>query len=418
MDGDELDINAEIGDYRRNIKRNLKLNNGDSISWDLSFNTDPKPYENLNKHILGAGSHSETWKEPKIEYTFECFVEPEFSLNGFNGVLKTTIGDKEPETWSFSFNVEVVPYKDSVCNIIERKQQSIEINEDIINDEEDRVLREMIIDYCSKMVIDDFPAHIDNKIKKAKEIGMQVSGMEVFRKIIEDYQALKKIIEKKIEENKNTENENYNEVNFHEQKRLFILDKRFLMMDYISKIRLSIDNEVQTNKLNNSDILPKLKIRKNIYDYSYSFFEIIVFNKVDIEVFKTCFEHIYVHIIHGTLIKPMKEKEDDNCDAELRREYNGLAIMLAYPELELESIFKFLLYKKGDYTKDKLPKADYNIRNNERNVNDTNVIYIRRLLKDKNIIPYLDHYLCSEQGRSSVLAFCLKELFIQKKELL
>lgn len=423
-DGDELDINAEIGDYRRNIKRNLKLNNGDSISWDLSFNTDPKPYENLNKHILGAGSHQETWnsEKPRIEYTFDCFVEPEFSLNGFNGVLKTTIGEKDPETWSFSFPVKVVPYKDSVCDNIEREQQSIEKNEDIINDEEDKILRNMVDEHCRAMTINDFPLHIEKNIATAQNIGkekswMEVSWMEVSRKIQEDFHNLKKKIEKKIEENKNTEN--YREVNIDEKKRLFLLDQRLLMMKYLSKIRERIGKVVAQdyNKLN---IPPELEIREDIYKNSFLFFEIIDSTKVDIDVFKKCLEHIYVNESKGTPIKPIKPKTDDNKDDELRREYNGLAIMLAYPELELKYLYKFLLYQKGDYKKegkDKIPKVGYDISKNVRNVHDTNLIYIEKLLKDKAVNTFLDQYLCSEQGQSSVLAFCLKELFIQKKEM-
>ena len=134
-DGDELDINAEIGDYRRNIKRNLKLKNGDSISWNLSFNTDPKPYEDINKHVLGAGLHSEIWnsEKPRIEYTFDCFVEPEFNLNAFNGVLKTTIGDKKPETWSFKFTVEIIPYKVGSSNN-KSHEATLHTNESMTND--------------------------------------------------------------------------------------------------------------------------------------------------------------------------------------------------------------------------------------------------------------------------------------------
>lgn len=110
-DGEEMDICAEIEGYRRHIKRNLKLNDGDQISWNLSFNTAPEPYEDLNKHILGAGSHSETWNgNSRIDFTFDCFVRSEFRLNGFTVVLNTIIGKEELDTCKLP--VEVRPYKD------------------------------------------------------------------------------------------------------------------------------------------------------------------------------------------------------------------------------------------------------------------------------------------------------------------
>lgn len=160
-DGEEADIIAEIGNYQRKIRRNLKLDDGKRICWDLSFDTDPEAYENLNKHIRGAGSHSEIWNSEKlrIEYTFKCFVKPEFTLNGFNGVLKTTIGDKEPETWSFSFPVEVVPYKEG-CFSLDGEKDSILIPDfesmhkfDIIKEElkgKEFDLREIWDIFCKK----------------------------------------------------------------------------------------------------------------------------------------------------------------------------------------------------------------------------------------------------------------------------
>ena len=97
IDGNEADINAEINGYGyipRKI-RDLKLNNGDQILWELSFNTNPKP--EYAKHILGADRKDIFWdsEKTKADYTFECFVEQEFEVNGFNGVLKTTVGKNE-----------------------------------------------------------------------------------------------------------------------------------------------------------------------------------------------------------------------------------------------------------------------------------------------------------------------------------
>ncbi len=111
-DGNEADLNAEIDGYGfipRRI-RGLKLNNGDQILWELSFNTNPKP--EYAKHILGADRKNIIWdsEKTKADYTFECFVEQEFEVNGFNGVLKTTVGKNEIDKWIFP--VTVLPYKD------------------------------------------------------------------------------------------------------------------------------------------------------------------------------------------------------------------------------------------------------------------------------------------------------------------
>lgn len=112
-DGDKVDIVAEIDGYRPHTISNLKLNNGDKISWELCFDTNPKPeYAQYLEHIKGERSYFDTWNsdEPEIRRTFDFFVEEAFPLNGFNGVLKTTIGENKLDEWPFTVNV--LPYKD------------------------------------------------------------------------------------------------------------------------------------------------------------------------------------------------------------------------------------------------------------------------------------------------------------------
>lgn len=112
-DGDEIDINVEIDKYQKHRKRNLKLNDGDHIKWDVSFNTRPmSEYTQYLKHIVGERSFTDTWKSDtsEIRHTFEFFMEDAFPLNGFNVDLKTTIGENELDIWPFK--VDVLPYKD------------------------------------------------------------------------------------------------------------------------------------------------------------------------------------------------------------------------------------------------------------------------------------------------------------------
>lgn len=126
-DGDKVDIVAEIDGYRPHTISNLKLNNGDKISWELCFDTNPKPeYAQYLEHIKGERSYFDTWNsdEPEIRRTFYFFVEEAFPLNGFNGVLKTIIGENKLDEWPFTVNV--LPYKDdkAIYKVLSLEQQA------------------------------------------------------------------------------------------------------------------------------------------------------------------------------------------------------------------------------------------------------------------------------------------------------
>lgn len=382
-DGDELDINAEIGNFRRNIKRNLKLNNGDSISWDLSFNTDPKPYENLNKHILGAGSHQETWnsEKPRIEYTFVCFVEPEFCLNGFNGVLKTTIGDKEPETWSFSFNVEVVPYKDNA----EQRQQSIEKKEDKTNKVDDVRISALVSQLLNKKEGDvsfskieayfkykDLKEHIEKQIKEVGKISAEMSHM-----LQQDYIIIKNRLISNGEENL-----------IQLKKDIYKLDKRQEMLNELVDIR-----EFLAPLPGNVE-----RLRKRAQD----FFSCLFVDKIDIEVF-------------NVLLKKIYSKNDGSevqwISGNLTHAFTGLAIVLAKPDIKFELMHKhFVISSRPPKNPQARVRPEITEESRREQIKKAAINFIVNFQKDNIIKEVLDRYLDTKEGKSSVFAYYLREV--------
>ena len=110
----------------------------------------------------------------------------------------------------------------------------------------------------------------------------------------------------------------------------------------------------------------------------------------------------------------------------LRMAYNGLAIKMAYKEIDNESIFKYIYYKsddnKGDNRetkKEKLPQEKINKKKEKNEIDytwqerkgyvDKHVLkYINRIMRDKGVKIELEQYL--KRNNSSVFASYLKDL--------
>ena len=387
-DADELDINAEIGDYRRNIKRNLKLKNGDPISWNLSFNTDPKPYEDINKHILGAGLHSEIWnsEKPRIDYTFDCFLEPEFCLNGFNGVLKTAIGDKDPETWLFSFNVEVVPHnKDSNKDNTERERQSIEKNEDKTNKVDDVRISALLSQLLNKKEVDvsfskieayfknkDLKEHIDNQIKEVGKISAEMSLM-----LQQDYIIIK---------NRLISNGEENLIQF--KKNIYKLDKRQEMLNELVDIR--------------KFLAPLPGNVERLRERAQDFFSCLFVDKIDIEVFNVLLKEIY-------------SKNDGSevlwISGNLTHAFTGLAIVLAKPDIKFELMHKhFVISSRPPKNPQARVRPEITEESRREQIKKAAINFIINFQKDNIIKEVLDRYLDTKEGKSSVFAYYLREV--------
>lgn len=396
IDGNEADINAEINGYGyipRKI-RDLKLNNDDQILWELSFNTNPKP--EYAKHILGADRKNIIWdsEKTKVDYTFECFVEQEFEVNGFNGILKTTVGKNEIDKWTFP--VTVLPYKDDKTidkgqnseRQGEESKPSIEAGADTISKVSyDAVLRE----YGDKN-LNQLKEYIEKQIEKAKDTHMLMSP-----ELQDNYDDIKNEIDKLQEYNKNDLSDKW--------KRLYVCDKRLEMLIELKIIRDRIIPLAENKK----DEQTKICDRTAIKNSSKNFFWLIEYDKIDVD-------------IYSIISKAYRNDDGDELlrfpYGDLRMAYNGLAIKMAYKDIDDTRIKYYIDYKRDHPKKnEKIPQIpagekcerDVNWTERSRLVKNEVTKYLNRLIKDKDIKLELELYLKREP--SSIFAYYLRALF-------
>lgn len=403
-DGDKVDIVAEIDGYRPHTISNLKLNNGDKISWELCFDTDPKPeYAQYLEHIKGERSYFDTWNsdEPEIRRTFNFFVEEAFPLNGFNGVLKTTIGENKLDEWPFT--VTVLPYKEHFSKLKEENlhQEVIECDAHTINS----YIRDIKIgsDEYKNMSLNDMQIHIDKKLREYNRTGM--AG-----RIRQDYYDLQDEINKKIKERENNKDVIYDDSFLKGQReRLYILDKRMDMLKSLNEIGKAVDGMFE------SKVFSK-EARCEVKKLSACFFEL-----VSDDFYDTYLKRIYTDE-KGEIkfFYDGKEKDDDGKEFTkeiLRREYNGLAIMLSKPQMCLDDLHKCLYYEIADKRNEeqKIPNAVF-LNKKGRNVGIMIIPYINKIKIDKKLESELDNYLHSKEGHSSVIAYFLREICRSNKK--
>lgn len=391
IDGNEADINAEINGYGyipRKI-RDLKLNNGDQILWELSFNTNPKP--EYAKHILGADRKNIIWdsEKTKADYTFECFVEQEFEVNGFNGVLKTTVGKNEIDKWTFP--VIVLPYKDLLGG---NTPTEIKSEENSITKLNSTNIKEVEVDEkkvnAFKTAYNDTAKLLEHIDKQKEKIGKDEKIDEL---LIQDYDKVKKEIEK-IKDTSDDKNLHSKQI-----RRIYILDKRLEMLLSIKKIQ-RLMKLVPISKEN----------KKEIRSQARTFFSCLFNDKIDINVFDTLLKRIY------TRVDGKDVKRFDSEGGSPTRAFNGLAIILADPK-NGNKIHNFM------YKKEKLPQVPSKKNQKEQKKNqDYDVVvkyvkpYLKGVLSDNSIKEAADVYLGTNDGHSSVFAYYLSRLFEEYRD--
>ncbi len=403
-DGDEIDINVEIDQYQKHRKRKLKLNNGDKISWELCFDTKPMPeYAKYLEHIKGERSYFDTWNsdEPEIRHTFNFFIEEAFPLNGFNGMLKTTIGENKLDEWPFTVNV--LPYKDDLS-----KLKGENLNQEVIKSHANTTnsfIRDIKIgsDEYENMSLYDMQIHIDHKLREPERTGM--AG-----RIRQDYSDLQKEINKKIAERENNKDVIYDDSFLKGQReRLYILDKRMEMLVSLNKIGKMVDGMFDYKVFSKNT-------RDDVKRESERFFD-----KINEDFYDTYLKRIYtdekgeIKFFYTT-----KEKDDDGEEFSkeiLRREYNGLAIMLSKPQMRLDDLHMCLYYEIADKrnNEQKTPCAAF-LRSKKRNVGNIIIPYINKIKNDEKLESELDNYLHSKEGYSSVIAYFLREICRSNKK--
>lgn len=395
--GDEIDINVEIKQYQQHKRRNLKINNGDQVRWEINFDTEPKTeYAKYLEYIKGERLFYDTWKSdnPELRHTFNFFVEEEFPLNGFNGVLKTIIGENKLDEWAFTINI--LPFKDDKAidkglNLERQGKESEPKTEyDIISKVSyDAVQRE----YGDKN-LNQLKEYIEKQMNKTEDTHMIMSP-----ELYHNYKEIKNEIDKLQEYNKKSLYDKW--------KRLYVCDKRLKMLIELKSIRDIIIPFAENKKDEKTNANDRAEIKK----HSTSLFWLIEYDKIDVEVYS---------IIN-------KVYKDDNGDelsrfpkGDLRMAYNGLAIKMAYKDIDDSLIYCYTDYKNDHPKKnEKLPQA------NSRKKNDTDdkdvwverrrlvkrevLKYLNGLTKDKDIQLELEKYL--EKEPSSIFASYLRALY-------
>lgn len=403
-DGDKVDIVAEIDGYRPHTISNLKLNNGDKISWELCFDTNPKPeYAQYLEHIKGERSCFDTWNsdKPEIRRTFNFFVEEAFPLNGFNGVLKTTVGENKLDEWPFTVNV--LPYKEDLS-----KLKGENLNQEVIKchaNTTNSYIRDIKIgsDEYENMSLYDMQIHIDHKLREPERTGM--AG-----RIRQDYSDLQKEINGKITERENNKDVIYDDSFLKEQReRLYILDKRMEMLVSLNKIGKMVDGMFDYKVFSKNT-------RDDVKRESECFYE-----KISDDFYDTYLKRIYTDE-NGEIkfFYTINEKDDDGKEFPkeiLRREYNGLAIMLSKPQMCLDDLHKCLYYEIADKRNEeqKIPNAVF-LNKKQRDVGKMIIPYINKIKNDKKLESELDNYLHSKEGHSSVIAYFLREICRSNKK--
>ena len=381
-DGDELDINVEIKQYQQHKRKNLKLNDGEEIKWDISFDTDPMPeYAKYLKHIVGERTFSDVWKSdnPEIRRIFNFFVEEAFPLNGFNAVLKTTIGENETDEWPFTINV--LPYKDllggNTSIAVKSDENSIsELNStNIKNVEVDEKKLEAFKDAYKDNA--DILEHIDKKIEKIHKTDDEIS-----KRLYEDYDSVRKSI------NANNKTDTHPE----HIRCIYILDKRLEMLHAIKEIqRLMVPPITQGKKV-------EIRTQTGI------FFSCLFTDKIDLWVYDALLKRIY------TKANGKDVQRFIGHGGPATRAYNGLAIILANPGKGKSNIHHYLLANRTE--KIPIKKIEKDKEEVQRHV----IPFIEGILSDSTIKDTAKDYLRSDDGHSSVFAYYLCRLFEECKD--
>ena len=233
------------------------------------------------------------------------------------------------------------------------------------------------------MCPDTLKKHIKDQIKETEDTHMRMSP-----ELQQEYKDILSVIDKM---------ERYDERELLDKwKRLYICDKRFEMLKHLENIS-DIIKPIEESEKHTPPVTDKN--RSDIRTSASNFFKMIEYEKIDIEVF---------YILKSIYIDDPDEEMSFFYNMELRQSFNGLAIKMAYKEIDNARIFDYIRYQDDikENNKDKLPQINWKSRG--QYVNKAVVKYIRKIVKDKRFKMELEQYL--RKNSLSVFASYLKDL--------
>lgn len=347
------------------VKLSMNLKKGDEIAVDITFSTEPcELCDEYSKylHCKEITPKSVIWDETTDALiTFKCNVSNEFPLGAFDAIITMKVnGEEILRDWNI--NIEVDNNNNGT-----NKMPNVPEQDRLPNDVE---LSYTDIKGYENKTTDEITEEIDKKINKAKQL--EKEGMVVASSILDDYNELKRII---ISSDRVLENQ---------RKTICLLNKRLGMLDSLQKIRSEIDP-------NPSGLLKVdlVKLQDSIAKITGEFFS---------PINDSFLETIYVKN-DGTKVHKFYRDE-------YTKAYRVLAIKLAVPLIDKKIIHYYVPQESTD--KEVCPRVD---DESSRSVNNRGLDYINILLKNNSIRTQLENYLKTTEGKSSVIAFYLLELY-------